>query len=148
MTSMFSTPKRNEGYGSSSDQPPANVTVIARGVRVEGNFASQGDVLIEGEVHGQVSTNGLLTIGPEAKLKADVTAQDAVIAGTVEGNLTVKKRVELKATAKLIGDLVCETAVIESGAAMSGKVTIGSAPKIDPSAKGDSNKGQKNSAAS
>jgi len=101
-------------------------TVIANGVRVEGDFSSQGDVLIEGEVHGNVSTSGMLTVGPAAKLKADVKAEKAVIAGTVEGNLTVASHVDLKSTACLMGDLTCETATVESGATMNGRALIGS----------------------
>lgn len=123
---MFSS-KRSDTYGSSSYEgsSASTATVIARGVRVEGEFASQGDVLIEGEVHGHVATSGMLTVGPEARLKADVTAQEAVVAGTVEGNLTVKNRLELKSTAKVVGDIACETAVVEAGAVLNGKTAIG-----------------------
>lgn len=109
-----------------------SATVIARGVKVEGEFTSQGNVVIEGEVHGHVKTGALLTVGTEAKLKADVTAEEAVVAGTVEGNLSIKKRLELKATARVMGDVACETAVIEAGAIMNGKVAIGSSPKEAP----------------
>ena len=142
MTSMFSSPKRPESYppASSPSAAPsaasaAKTTVIARGVRVEGEFSSQGDVLIEGEVHGHLTTSGLLTVGAEAKLKADVAAQDASIAGMVEGNILIKKRLELKATARIVGDLVCEVAVVEAGATVSGKVSIGSSSKPEPSSK-------------
>ena len=77
---MFTSTKRPDrpenydsfGGGSSSS---AGSTVIARGVRVEGDFTSQGDVVIEGEVNGHVTTNSLLTVGNEAKLKAEVAAQ-------------------------------------------------------------------------
>ncbi|MFZ2803872.1 MAG: polymer-forming cytoskeletal protein [Patescibacteria group bacterium] len=132
---MFSTPKRNDSPympgpdTSSSSMPDANSTIIARGVKVEGEFTSQGNVVIDGEVHGHVKTTGLLTVGSEAKLKADVTAEAAVVAGSVEGNLTVKNRLELKSSAKITGDIACETAVIEAGAIVNGKVAIGATPK-------------------
>ena len=123
---MFSPPKRND----MSEQPShpssgANVTVIARGVRVQGDFTSQGDVVIDGVVEGHVTTTAQLKVGPEAKLKADVTANDATIAGTIEGTLIVKRRLELKSTATVLGDVTCETAAIEAGASMQGKVSIG-----------------------
>ncbi len=48
---MFSSSKRNEDYSSSeAGRTSNNATVIARGVKVEGEFTSQGDVIIEGEV--------------------------------------------------------------------------------------------------
>ncbi|MBU1033242.1 MAG: polymer-forming cytoskeletal protein [Patescibacteria group bacterium] len=110
---------------SSGDK--ATATIIAHGVRVEGNFSSQSDVLIEGEVEGNVSTTGMLTVGSQARLKADVTAENASIAGAVEGNLHIGSHLDIKATAMLLGDVTCETATLESGATINGKVIIGSA---------------------
>jgi len=117
-------PERPDSYETGGGQG-AGATIIARGVRVEGDFTSQGDVQIEGDVNGHVSTSSLLTIGNEAKLKAEVAAEDAVIAGSVDGTITVKKRLELKATAKIIGDIICETAVVEAGATLNGKFVVG-----------------------
>lgn len=105
-------------------------TVIANGVRVEGDFSSQGDVVIEGEVHGNVTISGTLTIGSQARLKADVSAEQATIAGTVDGNLIVGSHVDVKATAKINGDLTCETIAVESGATLNGKMLIGSKPAL------------------
>lgn len=106
----------------------AGPTLIARGVKVEGNFASEGDVAIEGEVHGTLSATGLLTIGTEAKIKADVHAGDALIAGVVEGNVTVTKQLTVKATARITGDITCEVISVESGALLMGKMAAGRRP--------------------
>ncbi|MFH1078356.1 MAG: polymer-forming cytoskeletal protein [Patescibacteria group bacterium] len=105
---------------------PSPATVIAGGVRVEGEFSSQGDVLIEGEVHGNVTTSGMLTVGPQARLKAGVKAEKAIIAGVIEGNLEVGSHLDIKSTASILGDIVCQTATIESGATVDGRVIIGS----------------------
>lgn len=113
-----------KGYSAGGNQPSA--TVIAHGVKVEGDFSSQGDVTIEGEVHGKVATSGMLNVGPRAVLKADITAGKAVIAGSIEGNLHIGSHIEIKATAKILGDLECGTATVESGATLCGKVIIGS----------------------
>jgi cytoskeletal protein CcmA (bactofilin family) len=108
---------------------PANkkspATVIAKGVRLEGEFKSQGDVLIEGEVHGTIVTEGLLTLGSEALLKATVTATDAIVAGKLEGNIKIKRKMDVKSTAKITGDLVCETITVESGAVLQGNIKAG-----------------------
>ena len=100
-------------------------TVIARGVKVEGEFVSQGDVTIEGEVHGTLTATGKLVVGTDAKIFADVKAGEAVVAGAVQGNLTVQGRLEFKATARIIGDLTAESFMVEQGAALSGKVIVG-----------------------
>ncbi len=109
-------------------------TVIARGVKVEGDFASEGDVVIEGQVNGNLSTSSILTVGPEAHIKADVKAREATISGTVDGNMTIASRLHLQSTAKVNGDIAAETIEVESGAQIQGKVLIGVKPtmKIEP----------------
>lgn len=102
-----------------------SATLIARGVRVEGEFTSQGDVAIEGEVSGTLSCSGALTVGVEAKIKADVKANDVVVAGIVEGNITAARRLELKSGARVTGDVVCEVICVEAGASLNGKVSSG-----------------------
>ncbi len=133
---MFTSSKRPEGYDAAPMSTPgastgAGATVIARGVKVEGNFVSQGDVVIEGDVNGQVSTNALLTVGSDAKLKAEISAEEAVIAGVIEGTVSVKKRLELRSTAKIKGDISCETITVESGASLNGKMSVGQV-KVEP----------------
>jgi len=126
---MFTPSKRPD----QADMPVPSVrgsagsTIIARGVRVEGDFSSQGDVIIEGEVSGHVTTTAVLSVGAEAKLKAEVSADEASIAGQVDGTITVKKRLEVKSTAKITGDVTCETIVVEAGAALNGKLSVGAA---------------------
>lgn len=107
------------GAGASS------ATVIARGVKVEGEFHSQGDVLIEGDVQGTISAAGTLTVGPEAKIQANITAQEAIISGEVNGNLQIKNQAIFHASARVKGDIVAERITVESGASIDGRVQIG-----------------------
>ena len=129
---MFSsTPKRTDMNDYTPDRsfapsaPAQGVTTIAHGVKVEGDFSSQGDVVIEGEVHGKIASAGTLTVGAKALIKADITADEAVISGVVEGNVRVKKQAVLHATARITGDLTAERVNMESGAALDGRVQIG-----------------------
>ena len=120
---MFSGKRASSDLSDHGGQGAA--TIIARGVRLQGDFTSQGDVVIEGEVQGHIETTGQLAVGIEAKLKADVSASDASVAGSIEGTLTVQRRLDLKSTARVFGDVTCETASIEAGAVLEGKVKIG-----------------------
>ena len=118
-------PQINMPQTTSPNPNNAPATVIAKGVRLEGDFKSQGDVLIEGEVHGTIQTDSLLTVGSEASVKAGITASDAVIAGKINGNTNIKNRLEVKATAQIFGDIICQTAVIEAGAKLEGNIKCG-----------------------
>jgi len=107
---------------NSSNQPS---TVIAKGVKLEGEFKSQGDVLVEGEVSGTIETENSLNVGNEAFVKAGVQAGNALIAGRVQGNLKIKKHLDLKSSAVINGDIICETITVESGAKINGAVRCG-----------------------
>lgn len=122
---MFAPAKTSGGSSHEGRATHGVTTVIARGVKVEGEFISQGDVTIEGDVYGTLATTGLLIVGPESKIRANVQAGDAVISGVVEGNIVVAKRLEIKASAKLLGDVSAETLSIEAGAELNGRLSVG-----------------------
>jgi len=100
-------------------------TIIAQGVRVEGEFHSQGDVVIDGEVAGSVETLSSLTIGETAKIHADVKAKSAVVAGEVVGNIFATEMLELLATSHVKGDIVTGRISVAAGAQVNGKVSMG-----------------------
>lgn len=99
-------------------------TIIAPGVRVEGDFTSQGFVLIDGEVIGSVKTEADLDVGERAKISADVTASNAHVAGTVKGNIHVAERLEVASTAHVAGDIDAKILVVEQGAIINGKISM------------------------
>lgn len=92
---------------------------------MEGEFKSQGDVQIEGEVVGTVETSATLSVGSKAKVKAAVKAIDAIIAGEINGNVSVEGKLELKQSANIMGDINCKTITVEAGAEMQGNVKCG-----------------------
>lgn len=99
-------------------------TIIAQGVRVEGDFNSKGNIIIEGAVLGSVKTNNNLHVGERAKIAASVNAKDAFVAGEVQGNIKIKEKLELAPTAKVYGDIEAKTLVINAGAIMNGKCVM------------------------
>ncbi|OIO51996.1 MAG: hypothetical protein AUJ19_02965 [Parcubacteria group bacterium CG1_02_58_44] len=101
-------------------------TIISASVKLEGDFVSQGNVLIEGEVVGSLKTEKDLRVGERARISADVTAASAIVAGEVRGNIDISDRLELEPTAKVFGDIRTADLVIASGAVVCGKITMGS----------------------
>jgi cytoskeletal protein CcmA (bactofilin family) len=133
---MFNTPKHQDSSGaanggvfavtpSPASYRPHAATLIAKGVKLEGEFKSQGDVQIEGEVQGKIEAAGTLTMGPEAVITADIAADEAVISGVLNGNLTVAKQIVLHSSARVTGDITAERISVEAGAVIDGRVKIG-----------------------
>lgn len=100
-------------------------TVVGPSVVVEGDFSSEGNILVKGTVSGNVQTGRLLTVESGAKILANVKAGDALISGEVKGNVRVTQRLELTATSKVLGDINCKILVVSAGALILGKISMG-----------------------
>ena len=100
-------------------------TIIGPSVRVEGTLNGVGNVVIEGELHGTLTTDKNVTIGQKAKIKANIQAHNVVISGRVDGSLSVNGHLDVKSSAKISGDIITKTIAIESGATLNGKLVMG-----------------------
>lgn len=100
-------------------------TVIAEGVKVEGDFVSDGNVVIEGHVSGNVKASGDIVIGERAVIDADVEANNATIAGKIIGSVTIGGRADLAASSSIEGDFKVKVLTVASGARINGKLTMG-----------------------
>ncbi len=99
-------------------------TIIAPSVKVEGDFVSEGNVLIEGMVEGSLRTTRDLRVGERARISADVGAANAVVAGEIRGNIVIAERLELEPTAKIYGDVKTKVFIVSSGASVNGRITM------------------------
>jgi cytoskeletal protein CcmA (bactofilin family) len=107
-------------------------TVVGPSVNVEGDFASEGNIVVKGTVSGSVFTSKHLTVEMGAKVVANIRAGSATIAGEVKGNIKVREFLELDSTSRVIGDIDVKSLKIESGAILYGKVTM---PGVESSEK-------------
>jgi cytoskeletal protein CcmA (bactofilin family) len=99
---------------------------IGKAVRVEGKVISAEDLTIDGTVEGSIELGGhSLTIGEEARIKADLLAKTVTISGKVTGNVKGVEKVELRATGSVEGDITAPRLVMADGATVIGKVQTG-----------------------
>ncbi len=97
-------------------------TIIGSSIKVKGNFHGQGNIVVEGQLEGNLKTEANLFIGEKAKVVANIEAYDAVINGEVKGSLKVHGYLALGPTAKVIGDVTYSGISIEKGALINGQV--------------------------
>ena len=114
-------------------------TVVGPSVHVDGDFSSEGNILVKGIVSGNVKTSKLFTSEKGSKVLASVKAGDAVVSGAIKGNVKVDERLELTSSAQILGDIECGVFVVEAGALIKGKVTMKGIEIDDP--KGDKKPG-------
>lgn len=102
----------------------AGETVVGKSVKLEGDFSSDENVCIDGEVSGTLKTSKNLEIGEGASVEADVFAANATIAGRVSGNLDVKDKLELLESAKVTGDIKTGILSVAAGATFTGQCAM------------------------
>ena len=99
-------------------------TVVGPSVVVEGDFSSEGNILVKGTVSGNVKTIQRLTVESGAKILANVKAGEAIISGEIKGNVKVMGLLELTESARVLGDITCKVLVVAAGATLHGKVSM------------------------
>lgn len=135
------TPVPAPSYGSpqpaavAARPAPATRNVLSTDVEIKGNVKFTNDLVVDGKIEGEINSDGNLTVGENARLKAEIKTATVVVYGKVYGNLTATDRVELKASAEVVGDIKAKTLSIEAGAIFVGKSTVGTpaqAPASSP----------------
>ena len=106
-------------------KPAEGSTVIGKSVIIRGGLSGNEDLFIDGDVEGTVTLpESRLTIGPNAQVKADVSAREVVIFGHLTGNVQATGRVELRQSALVSGDIVARRLAIEESAVLTGRVEL------------------------
>jgi cytoskeletal protein CcmA (bactofilin family) len=109
---------------SSTVQSPTKkkptASVLSLDLHVKGNLETVGELLIEGEVDGDIRAH-LLTIGQGATVRGELIADDIVVNGHVIGRVRGLK-IRLTSTARVEGDIIHHMISIDSGAHLEGVV--------------------------
>lgn len=105
-------------------------TAFGRSMRMRGELFGDEDMSIAGAFDGIIRLPGArLTIGPEARVRANIEAQDVIVYGKVEGEIHALGTVSLRQEAMMVGDIYAAKFSMEDGTALRGTV--------DPTRAGD-----------
>ena len=122
---------------------PGN-THIARGTKVVGEITGNAQLVIDGEVEGEIRLDSMVSIGSEGIVRGTIHAVAVRVGGKVYGNIHGKERVEVLASGRLEGDIVAPSVPIAEGAFFQGKVDM-SHPKTEaPKSGSKPNRGSEN----
>lgn len=99
-------------------------TIIGLSVKVDGDFVSEGDILVRGVVNGSIRTKGNVRAEEHSKIKANIDATNAIIDGQVKGNITIADNLEIGEKATVEGDIIAKVLSIAPGAILNGHCTV------------------------
>ena len=98
----------------------SSACVIGPKIKIIGELSGDEDVLVEGQVEGEIRISRDLRVGAGGVVKAKVSAQSIIVSGEVVGDCEATGRVELQSTGKLTGNIRAPKIVIAEGAMFRG----------------------------
>lgn len=96
------------------------IAFVGRGVEFKGVITYNGTVRIDGQMEGEIHTEGTLIIGDEAVIKAKVSAGTIICKGRITGDVVAKEKVKLLAPAALDGSVKTPMLSMEEGVLFNG----------------------------
>ena len=105
-------------------KPSENVVMnLGNSMSIKGELSGSEDLTLYGQMEGSIRLpDHTLTIGPDADIRAEISAKTLVIMGSVTGNVVAAERVDIGSTGTLVGDLVSPRLAIADGGCIRGKV--------------------------
>lgn len=113
---------------------PETASILGSTLRFKGELSAGEALVINGQVEGTIGPAPKVTIGPEAHVKASVSADVIIVEGRVDGDLKAKVSIAIRPKANVRGNLESPLVNIAEGAAFNGGVTMEAAVSESKSA--------------
>ena len=91
---------------------------------LEGVLKFKGQARLDGRFQGRIEGEGTLSIGPSARVEAEVNSTRVVVSGNLVGNVQASERIELKAPGKLKGNISSPLVVMDEGVLFEGHCSM------------------------
>ena len=97
---------------------------LGAGTIYNGRLNFVGSVRIDGQFTGEITSEGTLILGKEAKVDGTINVCHLVLSGNLHGDVVVTGKTILHKTANLTGNLVTRSLIIEEGALLQGSICM------------------------
>ncbi len=119
----------NSGLGEATEKPSQSSTAgqmnIGKLVCIRGELTGSEDLTLDGQFEGSIDlAEQVLTIGPNAKVEAEVYAREVIVQGRVLGNIKAADLVAIRDAGWVEGDVVAPRFAMAEGAHFNGRIVM------------------------
>jgi cytoskeletal protein CcmA (bactofilin family) len=108
-----------------SEQTEEEVTtVIAEDVHIKGGLRFETSLMIRGSLEGEIISEGLLVVGPTAKINATIVTKRLVSRGEITGDVNANEQVVLKEASAQTGSITTKYLIAEHGSILNGSCVM------------------------
>ncbi len=97
-------------------------SLIGQHTTFTGIITGSEDILINGELIGDIDIRASVRVGSSGHIKGTIKAVNVVIEGRVEGTLKIEEKIELMNNANITANMECKQLAVSDGAFFEGKV--------------------------
>lgn len=108
----------------SAEQTSSKMSIIGADMIVEGNIKAKEMIRVEGNVTGDVETEGTVTVSSTAHIKGNIKASCIVIGGVLEGDLVCGGKTEVISTGKVFGNMHTKSLIVDENAVFQGQCVM------------------------
>lgn len=95
-------------------------TIIGQGSAISGDIKVNGFVRIDGDIDGNLETDGNVIVGENARIRGDVKAKSIIIGGIIIGNIHAVEGAKVLSEAIVVGDIISHKVQIDDTALFNG----------------------------
>ena len=113
---MFNSKSSN----ASGESSTGGTTIIGAGTVIKGNIESNGDIRIDGLLHGNLFAKSKVFIGADGAVEGDIGGNQADVMGKVTGQIKIKELLQLLGKCDVKGDVFAGKLQVEPTASFNG----------------------------
>ena len=98
--------------------------ILSSDVELKGTLKFTGELTFDGKIDGDILSEGSLSLGDNAVVKGNITANSVVLRGKINGNVTAKEKIDIKTRTELFGDIRSSRLVMEEGVTFVGQTEV------------------------
>ncbi len=142
MVSVFTRP-RSVTEDLPTDTSKVSSVTLGADVEFNGSLNFKEKLSINGKFEGDLnSEGGVLIVGRDAEVKADVRVGNLIAEGRIYGNITANDKVELRAPAQIFGNIEASRLSMEEGVVFVGNSNVNPS-EVEPEVSQENNKAKK-----
>src|SRR6267142_2205478 len=107
--------------------------VLNSDVELKGTLKFSGELVFDGKLDGDINSDGALSLGDNAVVKGNISANTVVLRGKINGNIIAREKIDIKTRTELFGDIRAPKLAMEEGVTFVGKTEV-NPNKVTPTA--------------
>ena len=124
--------KREVVYGKNIDKTNRadridktdKTTFIGRTIKIKGKVTARENMVVEGQINGDIDISKTLTVERNGMVDADVKANSVKIKGRVKGRVNAMDRIEILNNGICEGNILTDKLIVKEGAILIGTINI------------------------